>query len=240
MTILGLILMAAGFIGVLVCAKIQKTNPSIQPVAILCALVMLGGLGTYFWFYWNKGKYEAQAAAARQQIFNKALMDTIGKQDGVKGKKIYWLTNDTASDSHKACLEALKNASGSEVVLPSANGDEGMMMGIDAKTFKTEIAALTDNDVILLDSEVSNITQELDKAFNSKKGPRFVITDSAKNGMFNMKKISAGFKNGKILFAVSSKSNIDQEFEPDEDKLDEAFNNRYQIVKEYNEADWKM
>ena len=69
MTILGLILMAAGFIGVLVCAKIQKTNPSIQPVAILCALVMLGGLGTYFWFYRNKGKYEAQAAAARQQIF---------------------------------------------------------------------------------------------------------------------------------------------------------------------------
>ena len=65
MTILGLILMAAGFIGVLICAKIQKTNPSIQPVAILCALVMLGGLGTYFWFYWNKGKYEAQAAAAQ-------------------------------------------------------------------------------------------------------------------------------------------------------------------------------
>ena len=43
---LGIVFAILGFAGVLVCAKLAKSNPSIQPLAIVCAVVMLIGIGT--------------------------------------------------------------------------------------------------------------------------------------------------------------------------------------------------
>ena len=43
MVVLWVAVMAVGLIGMIVCSKKQKTNPAIQPVAILLFLVVLAG-----------------------------------------------------------------------------------------------------------------------------------------------------------------------------------------------------
>ena len=49
MTWICVAIMVVGFIGMIVCSKKQKTNPAMQPVAIVLCLVVLGAAAGLLW-----------------------------------------------------------------------------------------------------------------------------------------------------------------------------------------------
>ncbi|MBR7121170.1 MAG: hypothetical protein IKC94_02880 [Lentisphaeria bacterium] len=221
--ILGLIVMIGGFAGVLVCAKIQKTNPSIQPLAMVCAAVMLIGLGLYFWFYMNPPNY----AMEHNRIYSLSVAHTIGGK--VSGKKVIWLANGTTMEDFKARQAALETAAGTTVTLVEASDPEnGMMM--DSKKFKAAIAGADENTVVIIDSDFTGFADELNKMFRERKGAKFIVTENAGGGMIgSLSNLKKGFDNGRLLFVVVADKH-DEEFTPEEDELDEAFSKRYSII----------
>ncbi len=229
----GIVVAILGFAGVLVCAKLAKGNPNIQPVAIACAVFMLAGIGTYGYIYLNKAEFEAAEQAAKQLIFEKALMNKIGTE--LKGKKIFWFTGDGESENAKAKLEVLKAASGAEVVVVAPKQSEDGMGGMI--NFKEEIAKVGADDVVLLDTDTMGFEEDLKKAIADPKGCKFAIGASG-SGVINIlgEKDAQKLFGNKILFVVSSVANADQEYEPSEDNLDEAFSKRYELVKEYDKT----
>jgi hypothetical protein len=226
---LGIVFAILGFIGVLVCAKLAKSNPNIQPLAIACAIVMLIGIGAYGYVYWNKSEFEAVAAAAKQAVFDKAVLNKIGTE--LKGKKIHWITNNDANDENfKAKVEFLKAATGAEVVVIStAMSPDGNVTPVD---FKKELPKIAETDVILVD------TEEVGDAIKSAKKQKFAFTANGIGALRNFKEKEQQnlFKKGQILFIVINKPVTDEnkDYDPDEDNLDEAFNTRYELLKEYN------
>ena len=119
MTLLGIILMVAGFLGVLVCAKLQKSNPSIQPVAVICALVMISGLIVYGYNYMNNSSGSAETA----EIYARATGLGIGKylKTAASGKKVFFVVNPGAEQSSYALnqKDEMQKACGSAVEIIS-------------------------------------------------------------------------------------------------------------------------
>ena len=226
---LGIVFAILGFAGVLVCAKLAKSNPSIQPLAIACAVVMLIGIGTYGYVYWNMSEFEAAEAAAKQAVFDKAVLTKIGGE--LKGKKIHWITNNDANDENfKARVEVLKAATGAEVVVIStAMTPDGNPAQVD---LKKELKNIAETDVILVDTEESG------DAIKGAKKQKFAFTANGTGSLRGLKEkeLQDAFKKGQILFVVLNKPVTDEtkDYEPDEDNLEEAFNTRYELLKEYN------
>ncbi|MBE6365327.1 MAG: hypothetical protein E7053_06200 [Lentisphaerae bacterium] len=225
--ILGLIVMVGGFAGVLVCAKIQKTNPSIQPVAMACAVVMLIGLGLYFWFYLNPPNY----AMEHNRIYGLSVAHTIGGK--LQGKKVIWLASGTTSEDFQARKAALEAACGGSVTVVEASDPEnGMMM--DGAKFKEAIAGADADTVVIIDTDVSGFANDLNKLLGDRKpGVKFVFTENSVGMLGGLGNLKKGFDNGRILFAVVADKH-DEEFSPDEDELDEAFSKRYTIIDKDN------
>ena len=223
--ILGLIVMVAGFAGVLVCAKIQKTNPTIQPLAMVCAAVMLIGLGLYFWFYLNPPNY----AAEYNRIYNLSVAHTMGTK--LQGKKVIWIASGINGEDFKAKQAVMEKALGSSVTVVEASDPEsGIMM--DDKKFEEILKGADATTVLLIDADVSGLSK-LAKQLGNAKGPKFVFTEMASQSLVNFKNVKTAFDKEIILFAIVAAMN-DEEFTPDEDNLDEAFQKRYIIIDKNN------
>lgn len=219
---LGIVVMVVGFIGVLICAKIQRTNPAIQPVALLFALVMLAGLGIYFWMYMFPPPDRSG------EIFRMSVANKVASE--LKGQNITWLASDVTSEYAQKIKGAFEAAGGSGQWVTAGSGDMGM---VNPDEFKKIIEGLGADDVVVLDVSLMEVGNVFDKALRNAKGPKYFLTDNSSH-LMGMKNAVKAFENGTIIGAIISKDKIDVDFKPDEDELDEAFDARYQVITKDN------
>lgn len=203
----------------------------IAAVVALFALsaVVTVAIGVFGYYYWNKAEFDAAEQAEKQLVFEKAMMNKIGTE--LKGKKIHWITDNDVNDEYfREKVKFLKAASGADVVAIST------FMTIDGDfepiDFKKELAKIPESDVILIDSDV--VGNDLMRA----KKHRFVFTPNGMGSLRCLKEreLQHMFQKGQILFVVRQLDYADPEFEPDEDDLDEAFYERYELIREYDKS----
>lgn len=218
--ILGIIMMVAGFGGVLVIAK--KRNPALQPLAICCAVLMLVGLGLYGWFYMNPPPDTSYLT------YNKAVANKIASE--LKGKKVVWVSSGVGSESFKEKLEVIKAAGLTDVTPMDTNLEDGAT--ISGKEFKKKMEELGPDAVVVLDTEASGL--EWTKLLGNKKAPKIVLGDTVMLmvNKSDIKKIEKNF-GSQILFAIMNKDQIDSEFKPSDSDLPAAFDARYSVAKDY-------
>ena len=238
-TVIGLVLMVVGFISVLVCAKLQKTNPNAQPLAIASAAVMLTGLGIYGYFYMfgsNDGDMEAA------MIYQCSIMDQAGNylKKAAPGKKVVFVVEPGLSktENGKKLLEAQQKAfekayGGSvEVVefeVEGLNEEDGGSYADTMKVadFEKLVAENESADIFVLTIGLPSGDQVPDF-----KGKTVFLTNS---GMIETKDLKSAIEEGTITAVVTGNGKkIDPNFEPDEDKLKEAFDTRWIIVDKDN------
>lgn len=243
MLTIGIIMMIAGFIGVLICAKRQRSNPAIQPVALLCALVMLGGLGIYAYDVMSGSSGSSGMEAGR--IYYCSIADRAGTtlKSVAPGKKAVYVVDPgmMGSETARKALETFKKAYGSDDVelatieVPSDYEESGMDIFtiLDAKHIDALVAANPDAGVFVMDIGLPEKANRI-KALNlaPDKRPAFFLTNMGPIGGKALKKL---IKDGKLAGVVTGKSGKrDPDYEPDEDKLAEAFDRLYVVVDKNN------
>ena len=224
---LGIAIMAVGFIGVLACAKIKN-----QPLQVVSAIVMLAGLGVYFYAYLNQD----QAYARDWTIYRMAVAQSVAKE--LNGAQAIWVTNDITSESSKEAMKAFADAGGNAEWKMITSPDSGM---IDDKALAELLKGLTKDNYLVLDVGLmeNNAIAIFKKLLTNSNCPKIILTENASGMEGKMLKIDKAFKDGKIIAAVTNKSDIDIEFHPDENDLTEAFNARFVMVKADNFDNFK-
>lgn len=243
---LGIILMIAGFVGVLVCAKRQRSNPSMQPVAMLCALVMLSGLGIYAYDVMSGSSGSSGMEAGR--IYYCSIADRAGTtlKSVAPGKKAVYVVDPgmLSSETAQKALETFKKAYGSDdvelasIAVPADYEESGMDLFsfLEAKHIDALVAANPDAGVFVMDIGLPEKANQI-KAFAlaADKRPVFFLTNMGPCGGKVLKKL---IKDGKLAGVVTGKSGKrDPDYEPDEDKLAEAFDRLYVVVNKDNLKD---
>ena len=231
-TTIGLIVMAVGFLGVLVCAKLKS-----QPLAMFSAVVMLAGLGIYAYFYMNGD----DAAMEDGVVFQCAIMDQAGAylKKSVPGKNVVMVVEPGLAkyENGKKLLDAQKKAfekayGGSveivELEVEGLNEDDG---GSYADMMKAEdlekiVAANESADIFVI---TVGLPTEGVPDFKEK---TVFLTNS---GMIDNRDLKGAIEDGKVTAVVSGNGKkLDPDFRPDDDNLKEAFNYRWIIVDNSN------
>lgn len=229
----GIILMVVGFIGVLVCAKLQKSNPSIQPVAILCALVMISGLVVYGYGYMS-GDDNTEVA----KIYAMATGNGVGKflKKAIPGKKIVYVVNPgmETSDYAKSQAEAMKQAYGGEVEIVTIDVPQEIRESGDIMSYLKPAhidKVVTDSSAVYV-LDIGMPEKGTPSCLNAKDHPAVFLTNSGMADMRNIKKL---LKDGKLVgILIGNPAKRDPNFEPSARKLDEAFNRQYVVVSKDN------
>ena len=242
MTTLGIILMVAGFLGVLVCAKLQKSNPAIQPVAVICALVMIAGLIVYGYNYMNSSSGSTETA----EIYARATGRGIGNflKSAASGKKVYFVVNPGAETSAYALnqKDEMQKASGSAVEIitidvPDEVREAGDLIGFLKPKHIDDLVARDETAVYVLD--IGMPEKGAPQCFNKPDGKRPAIFLS-NTGMVNDKNLKKWIKDGKIIgILIGNPAKRDPNFEPSLRKLDETFNRQYVVVDKSNLDSYK-
>ncbi len=241
--VIGIIMMVAGFIGVLVCAKIQRSNPSIQPVALLCALVMLGGLGIYAYSILSGNSSSSGMEAGR--IYYCSIADRAGSvmKSVAPDKKVVYVVDPgmLESETAKKALETFKKSYGSDdvelatIAVPAdflENGGD-LFSFMEAKHIDALVAANPDAGVFIMDVGLPEKANRI-KALNAPadKRPAFFLNST---GAVSGKVLKKLIQDGKVAGIVTGKSGKrDPNYEPDEDNLAEAFDKVYVVVNKDN------
>ena len=154
--ILSFVAMAAGLGGLIVCAKKQQTNPSLQPVAFICLVVVVAGLG---WVVYERLFYDRNSALMeRETQFQVARGNRIGELAKEKGmsKIIFianagWDTDEFQKKNVDAVIKAIEKASGSTVtvIAPPAPKEDEPMEDMTFEQFNTLTKDCSDALVIV-------------------------------------------------------------------------------------------
>ncbi|MBE6356137.1 MAG: hypothetical protein E7058_03385 [Lentisphaerae bacterium] len=223
---IGIVIMAIGFIGVCVFAKMKQ-----QPPAAGSAVLMLIGLGIYMYLYLNpppdrSGEYFSMAVAAKVA----ALPET-------KDAKA-WIAHDVTGEYYTNIQEAYKNAGGQAAWVAVSEPDSGMF---SMDKFKEELKKYTKDDVVIIDVSVTEYSSDLKKLLKDANCPKFFFTNNACTFMgFRASEVEKLLKDGKIVGIVAYQQNIDNKFKPSKSDLEEAFSKRYVIINKDNFKDNKV
>ena len=204
--------MAVGFIGMIVCSKKQKTNPAMQPVAILLCIVVLGAAGYLLW-----GRIGGGGAATIMKS-DYAFLASRGYAAGTHlkqvapGKKLIVITepnalksadpNSTEPTPTQNLIDMLKKGYGSEdvaieaLMIPGASDEnaEPIEERMRAKDFDAVLNKYKDAAVVVslvgLPKDVARMA-----AFRAKQPPVFFL-------------LSTGMETGKFIVNQINKGNI--------------------------------
>ena len=228
--IVGGLIMFVGFIGVLVAAK-----KHMEPAAMGCAGVMIAGLVMYMIYYLNP------PPNLDYQVYGKAVAAKVGATVKASGaQKALWVTGDMSSEYSKMCFEAFKQAYGSNAeVVTMSEGDMGGMMELTPQKLKEILKSATPDDAVILDLSMMMPPKQIDFIKSSYKGPKVFLTNNATLMGLGPKAINTALTKGGLKALVISLDKIDEEFKPDSDELDEAFNKRYILVDANNFDSYK-
>ena len=232
MFVAGIILLAVGFLGVLIGAKTKQ-----MPIAMISAIVMIVGLGMYTYKSLNDDGADMEDAI----IYQCAIMDQSGAflKKNASGQKVVMIVDPTM-DSYEngkkllqAKVEAFEKAYGKkpDVVKLEVEGlaeeDGGSIIdNMKAADFEKIVAANSDAGIFLIDIGLpSGDVPDFGEA------KVFLLN----TGMADDKDLKNAIEDEKIIGLVTTKSGkIDPEFTPDEDDLKGAFDSRYVIYGKHN------
>lgn len=236
---ISLLLMIAGFIGIIVCKKKQKTNPNAQALAFVFLILILIGAGGFL--YDNLGGGEEKSLLASESRFAAAKSGKIAAE--VKkiaaGKKVVVIigTEHNTDEISKASLEAVKAAlEGCTVVtevLPlNNNSEEPVEMQINEKIYNPIFSNHKDAAAFVLMAQMPMDPKQIARlsifSSSSKAKVALVSAEASEYGRY--------LQNGKVVAAVLSKTDkeaLDYEKKaPTEPEA--AFNVRYVLVTPAN------
>ncbi len=223
--IVGIIIMVISFVGVLVAAKSHR-----EPIAMLCAVVMLVGLGMYAWYYFNP------PPNLDYQVYGKAVATKVGAAAKAAGvQKAIYVTSDTQNEYAKMCIEAFKNGFGGSVeTVALMDGNMGGMMELTPAKLREILKSATADDAVILDVSMMMPVGKIEFVRANYKGPKVFLTNNANLMGASSKVIATAFNKGGLAGVVIGLTQIDEDFSPDEDELEEAFNKRYILVNKDN------
>lgn len=228
--IVGIIIMVISFIGVIAAAKTHR-----EPVAMLCAVVMLIGLGMYAWFYFNP------PPNTDYQVYGKAVAAKIGSAVKSSGaSKAVWVTGDLGSEYAKMCFEAFKQAFGGTVEsVTLSDGDMGGMMELNAKKLKEILKSAGAEDAVVFDVSMMMPPKQIEFLKPSYKGAKVFLTNNATLMGANPKTVFTALTKGGLKAIIIGLDKIEEDFTPDDDDLEEAFSKRYILVDANNFDSYK-
>ena len=238
--IIGIVMMAVAFVGVIICAK-----KDIQVGALGGLLIVLGGAVIY-----GVGTFSDDSSGAEiGHVYYCSITDRAGKEmkNHAAGKKIVYLVDPGMMQSEIARkgLETFKKAFGSDdVELATIDvPPEAIEQGLDMTTY---LKPKHIDDIISRDPDAAFVIEigfpeRADRIAALKlpeaKRPIVFLTNS---GAASGKVISKMIKDGKIAGVVIGKpGKRDPNYEPDADKLAEAFDKLYVVVNKDNYNEFK-
>ena len=239
---LGVAMMAVGFLGVLIGAKIK-----LQPVSLGSILVLLIGLGIYFHDFMSGDDGTMEIG----KIYNCSISHRAGQvmKKVAPGKKVLYIVgpNMVESEFTKAAVESFKAAYGSDDVVVATievtsdyeDGGMDMMSYLQPKHIDDLLADNPDAGVVVSDIGLpAKVNQLKCLALPEDKRPAFFLTGF---GGASGKIIVNLIKNGKITAIITGKSgNRDPDYEPSAKRLDEAFDKLYVVVDKDNLNEYKQ
>ena len=246
MTWICVAIMVVGFIGMIVCSKKQKTNPAMQPVAILLCLVVLGAAGVLLWdkmgdtFGGNTSIMKSEYAflASRGHAAGAHLAKVA------PGQKIVVIAEPGFEQSAQtqSMIDMIKKGYGSDnlvveaLVVPGANAESAMPIEelMKPKDFDNVLNKHKDAGIVISLMGLPMNAQRM-AAFKAAKPPVFFLMSTGLNGKFVAKQIEKGVITGVIV----PKPKADYEAKAPSDPA-KAFGIRFVLVTKENFANFKQ
>ncbi|MBO5760162.1 MAG: hypothetical protein J6S53_01310 [Lentisphaeria bacterium] len=236
---IGLALMIAGFVGIVICKKKQKTNPAAQGLAVVCLIFILIGAGIFL--YNNFGDGEQRSLIANEARFASSRYAKVAAEvkKAFAGKNAVIIVNagydkeEIAKTSYDALIEGLAgvNILATEVLAVDVNNPEPIEMQIDAKKYNSIFSKYANADIFVICSQMPQDIREVQKFTVLKGGKAKVALLASEAGEFG-----AYIQKGKVVAATLSKHD-DKAIDPDTkapSDLDKAFDIRYVLVTPAN------
>ncbi len=248
------IVMVLLLVGMIACAKKQRTNPRAQPVAIFLLVVVIACGVTILFQTGTIGSGETEKLIQNELRFAKAQAFVLGNTLASKypGEKILIVTdkNFAQNNRQKELVEGFKaglNSRGGEVVTDTpeiklpAGMPEDMMMPLEemikAADFDKLIAKYADAKIVV---SLIGLPRDADKmalwSKEANKRPKMALLNC------DISSMRRGIKGGYIVAAVSYKPGVKFTEDPCPKDPQEAFNQRYIILMPDNvdKVDQKM
>ena len=239
-------IMIAAFIGMIICAKKQKTNPNAKTIAILCLIVVVVCAGK---FLVDTGSFggmsrEMKEALASYERFSEASAQAAGELVSKKfaGKNVLVVAsggNAWEKQPNKLVEYVKKYITGANVSVKGLpydvpENDTGMMVEeyMNAKYFNQLFDENKDVDVFVMTISLPYDPSQMAKIklWNQKNAPKLVLINADVNFL------GAEIKKGTIAGAVVMRPDLKQEdFEKNAPKdLKAAFEARYLLITPEN------
>ena len=247
MTWICVAVMVVGFIGMIVCAKKQKTNPAMQPVAILLCLVVLGAA---IGLLWDKmgDSFSGGASVMKSEL---AFLASRGHAAGTHlakvapGKKIVVIAepNYDQAPQTKDMIEMVKKGYGSDnlvveaLVVPGANSENAIPIEelMKAKDFDAVLNKHKDAGIVLSLVGLPQNAQRM-AAFRGKNVPVFFLMST---GMGTGKFVVSQIQKGTIAGVIVPNPKADYEAKAPSDPA-KAFAIRFVLVTKDNMESYKQ
>ena len=239
--------MVVGFIGMIVCSKKQKTNPAMQPVAILLCIVVLGAAGVLLWNQMGDS-LGGNASVMKSEL---AFLASRGHAAGAHlakvapGKKIVVIAEPGYDQSAQtqSMIDMIKKGYGTEdltveaLVVPGANAESAMPIEelMKAKDFDNVINKHKDAGIII---SLVGLPQNAPRmaAFRAAKPATFFLMSTGMGvGPFIAKQIEKGVIAGVIV--PNPKADYEAKAPSDPAK---AFAIRFVLVTKENLGSYKQ
>ena len=238
-------IMVVGFIGMIVCSKKQKTNPAMQPVAILLCVIVLGAAG--FLLYQKMGLSSSSSIMESELAFLASRGHAAGAylQKVAPGKKVVVIAepNFEKSPQTQNLIDMIKKGYGSEdvaveaLVVPGASAENAMPIEelMKAKDFDAVLNKYKDAGIVI---SLVGLPQNAARmaAFRSGKPPVFFLMSI---GMGIGKFVANQLEKGVIAGVIVPNPKADYEAKAPSDPA-KAFAIRFVLVTKENLAAFKQ
>ena len=234
-----LFLMIAGFVGIIICKKKQKTFAAAQGLAVVCFIpIIIGAVG----FLWqNLGDGEQNALIANEARFAASRSAKVAAEvkNAFAGKNAVIIVNGgyDKEEISKAAYDALKdglagvNIIATEELVVDTNNPEPIETQIDAKKYNQIFSKYSNADIFVITSQMPQDPAQVRQFSVLKGGKAKLALLSSEAGEFGRY-----IKNGKIVAATLSKHD-EKAINPDTkapSDLNAAFDIRYVLVTPAN------
>ena len=247
MTWICVAIMVVGFIGMIVCSKKQKTNPAMQPVAIVLCLVVLGAAAGLLWDKMGDS-FSGNSSVIKSEF---AFLASRGHAAGTHlakvapGKKIVVIAepNYEQSPQTQNLIEMVKKGYGSDnvvveaLVVPGASAESAMPIEelMKAKDFDAVLNKHKDAGIVLSLVGLPQNAQRM-AAFRGKDVPVFFLMST---GMGTGKFVAAQLQKGTIAGVIVPNPKADYEAKAPSDPV-KAFAIRFVLVTKDNLNSYKQ
>ena len=237
-----LALMIAGFVGIIVCKKKQKTNPAAQGLAVICLIFILIGAGGFLYDTMGDGEQkglianEARFASARSAKVAAEVKNSFAGKNAVIIVNAGYDKEEIAKAAYDALIKGMEgvNILATEELVVDTDNPEPVEVQIDAKKYNDIFSKYSNADVFVITSQLPQDPAQVRNFSVFKGGKAKVAILSSEAGEFGRY-----LQKGQVVAATLSK-NDEKAINPDTkapSDLNAAFDIRYVLVTPANLKD---